>query len=528
MTVTAKGFAPERLPIDVATDSKPVTIQLKPGALLRLRVVDEDGNGMPHVDVRLQGWRGLNTTLDWHGFTDDAGRISWDSAPVDQLNLFAGTKGYFYSRNNFITADGDEHVIKMHKELTISGWATDAATGQAITQFKAIPGSERHDLVHGSNGQYSVTFNEPQSPLQVTIEADGYEPLTSDPFSAKTNQAVWNAELKRAVPEQGIAGTILLPDGIPAAGAQVALCTSRGGVLVGRGKFISYHDSGIKNADENGQFTFATEKTATMVVAIHPKGFASLDLNHAARPLVIQLQAWGRIEGSLKVRGETVAGQSIILTSLHFGSPAQPEFSFDITSYTAKTDDAGNFVFDQAPPGEANLLVSGGNGVPLSHQTPVLVPAGGTVQAQIGGSGSAVSGKFVLSNPTHAIDWPKHVWSANIVAKVPPVSVPPNLTLTQRAQWQREYNASDEGKARTRSFRSFPLNVSADGSFTVTDVPPGEYQLSVSFTKEPVDHTTFIGMGGPLLGSAQQDFTVPDQSLDAKEVELGTVTVKLR
>src|SRR6185437_15872681 len=45
ITVTAKSFAPERLAVDVKSDSKPVAIRLKPGALLRVRVVDENGNG---------------------------------------------------------------------------------------------------------------------------------------------------------------------------------------------------------------------------------------------------------------------------------------------------------------------------------------------------------------------------------------------------------------------------------------------------------------------------------------------------
>ncbi len=527
VTITAKGFAPERLPVNVASDSKPVTVALKPAALLRVRVVDENGAALPGIDVRLQGWRG-NNTLDWGGLTDNDGRISWDSAPTDQLDIYAGKQGYFSSRRNYITADGEEHVIKMEKELTVTGWALDAATGIAITEFKAIPGSDRHDLAHGTNGQYSVTFHEFEQPLQLTIEAEGYEPLTSPPLSTKTNLANWNAELKKLNPQEAIAGTILLPDGTPAVNAQVALCAQRGGVMLGRGKFIDYGNSGmIKKADDKGQFAFPQEKSATLVAAVNSQGFASLDLEHAPRPLVLRLQPWGRIEGSLKVHGESAAGRDIVLGNIHYGSPTAPGVSFDLRSFTVKTDDAGNFVFDQVPPGDANLYLSGGMGIPFSHQTLVLVPAGGTVQAQIGGSGGVIKGRFVLSDSTRAINWPKQVWFATIGTKISPPPVPPNLTREQRAQWLQEYNASDAARAGIRDSHSFPLNVSEDGSFSVVDVPPGNYMLNATFTKEPVDRSNFTGGLVPTLGSVRQDLSVPDVQ-DAKEVDLGTVTVKLR
>ena len=520
ITITAKGFAPERLPVNVASDSKPVTVQLKPAALLKVRVVDENSNGMPHVDVRLQAWRG-NNTLDWGGLTDDDGRISWDSAPTDQLDIFAGKQGYFYSRENMMTADGEEHVIKMRKELTVTGWAIDAATGIAITDFKAIPGAERHDLVHGSNGQYSVTFHEFQRPLQVTIEADGYELLTSDPISPNTNFVVWNAQLKKPNPQDAVGGTVLLPDGTPAAGAQVALCAGNRGVTLGRGKFLYRNDSMVKDADEKGQFSFAPEKDTHMVIAVHPRGFASVALNNATRPVTIQLQPWGRIEGALKVRRENNAGRDVSLFNANNGP--RVGFRFDDLSFSAKSDDIGNFVFDQVPPGYFNLFVSAGVGTPLAHETPVEVPAGGSVQVQIGGTGSSISGRFVLSGTN--ISWSKQTWFANVSAKLPPLPVPPNLTREQRVQWQEQYFASNEGIARARNARSFPLKVSDDGSFTVEDVPPGEYMLNASFTKESVDLSTFNGGTTPLIGSVRQDLVVSDQQ-DAKEVDLGTVVVK--
>ncbi len=138
-----------------------------------------------------------------------------------------------------------------------------------------------------------------------------------------------------------------------------------------------------------------------------------------------------------------------------------------------------------------------------------------------------IKGRFVLSDSTRAINWPKQVWFATIGTKISPPPVPPNLTREQRAQWLQEYNASDAARAGIRDSHSFPLNVSEDGSFSVVDVPPGNYMLNATFTKEPVDRSNFTGGLVPTLGSVRQDLSVPDVQ-DAKEVDLGTVTVKLR
>ena len=91
-----------------------------------------------HADVRLQAWRGYNT-LDWGGPTDSDGRIEWDSAPQDELNIYVGKEGFFNSRDNMIIADGQEHVIKLRRQITVTGLVTDADTGKPIPAFKAIP-----------------------------------------------------------------------------------------------------------------------------------------------------------------------------------------------------------------------------------------------------------------------------------------------------------------------------------------------------------------------------------------------------
>jgi hypothetical protein len=531
VTVVAKGYAPERVAVNVGNDSAPLNVQLKPAAWLRVRVVDESGNALSHVDVRLQDWRG-NNSLEWGGLTDDKGRIDWNSAPRDTVDLYAGKQSYFNSRNNLIVADGEEHTIKLHPQLTVSGSVVDATTGRPIADFKAIPGSEpayweRHNTAHGTNGEYELKFEEFRAPFQVRIEADGYEPAISPPLPPNTNSVAYDFKLKKLDSQSTVQGVVLLPDGSPAAGAQVALCTAEKGIQLGRAKFLDRRYSIVVDTDPAGHFAFPFDPAPKLVAAVHPQGFGRVQLNATNRNVSIVLQPWGRIEGTLKLRDGKNAGRQINLSAI--SNPySRQGISLDFGTFSAKTDEHGNFTFDQVPPGDFNLDLFIGFGIPFSHQTPVEVLAGETQKVQIGGTGRMVSGRFVFSDANRAIDWPKQAWYAHIATKLPPLPVPAGLKPAERQKWQEEYYQSAEGQARTRASRSYSLTLESDGSFTAEDVPPGSYELNAMFMSSPVDHTA-IGAGthNTTLGTLRQDVVVPDPTSNQSEapVDLGTVTI---
>ncbi len=389
LTVTAEGFAPERISVEVATNNQSLAIQLKTGALLRLRVIDEAGNGVEHARVQLQGWRG-HKTFGWGGFTDPEGRIEWRSAPHDELDLFVGKQGFFYSRNNLITADGEEHLITLHPQLTVTGTVVDSETKQPIQSFKAIPGSDgqnwqRLGLAHGTNGHYQLTFEEYQLPFLIRFEAEGYEPEVSKVLPQKATNATCNLALQKQDLLTAIQGVVFLPDGTPAAGAQVALCTSEKGVILGRKKFLDHGERLVVLTDKDGHFLFPAEPNPHSVAAVHDTGFGQARLDGTNRVLSLQLQPWGRIEGYLRLRNEKNSGQQIALFKQPLSGPLGWQgVSLDTGVYSTKTDTLGNFVFDLAPPGEFDLYLVPGMGIPFRCQTPVEVPAGTTLQVQMG------------------------------------------------------------------------------------------------------------------------------------------------
>ncbi len=536
ITITALGFAPERVGVEVSPDATPITVQLKPGAWLRLRAVDEKGNGVAHVRLQLQQWRG-NNSLDWGGFTDDSGRLEWNTAPRDRMDFAALKEGFFYSRNNWVMADGEEHTITLHQRLIVSGMVKDADTKQPIAVFKAIPGSvsardrehwERHGLVYGTDGDYKLTFDEYREPFQVRFEAEGYEAEVSRPLDPRVTQQTLNTELRKLDSSQGISGMVSLPDGNAAAGAQVALCTTGKGVVLSRTKFRKNDREILAVADADGRFTFTPEPKAHTIVAVHPQGFASVPVNRSKHVVTIQLERWGRIEGTLKLRRRSNAGQQIVFYRTP-GPTGQSTLTLDIDGFSTRTDERGNFIFEQVPPGDFDLFYVPGMGIPFSHQTPVHVEPGATLPVQIGGAGTTVAGRFKLSDPGLAIDWKRQMDLASLSVKLPPLPVPSGLTTEQIAEWQIQFENSAEGRARARASRGYPLDLQADGAFAVDDVPPGTYELN-AYLFDSV-HNPGQPEPGQYLGSVRRDVVVPEAGAPSKEsdeiLDIGNVTVPI-
>ena len=251
----------------------------------------------------------------------------------------------FFSRNNFVQADGEEHTITLHQQLHVSGVVKDAVSKQPIASFKAIPGSvsapdqaswERHGLVYGTNGDYKLSFDEFQPPFQVRFEADGYEVVVSDPLDHRITQQILNMELRRQDSNETISGTVILPDGTAAASAQVGLCTRDQGVTLSRMKFLKQDREILASADGDGHFSFAPEPKAHTIVAVHAQGFASLPVNRTNGVMAIQLERWGRIDGTLKLKNHSNAGQQIVFYRTP-GPAGGSMLTLDINAFSAKT-----------------------------------------------------------------------------------------------------------------------------------------------------------------------------------------------
>ncbi len=393
--VSAQGFAPEYRQVTLREDLEPVTVELDPGAVLRLRVADDSGEAVRGARVSLEQWGEHRQKLKWSAESGIDGRIEWASAPREgELELCAVKDGWCYTRDLRFKADGQEHLVTLQRQLEVSGWVSDAATSRPITQFKAFPGYgdgayawERLDTRAGTDGKFVIQFQERQMPWRVRVEAEGYEPFVSDPLPPNFNEAL-SVAMQPLDPARAVPGVVFRPDGGPSAAAEVALLTpEHNASLTGRPRFR--HDPGdklIAVADAQGRFSFGPEAKAQTVVAASPDGFARIGVGDPSKPLTVQLKPWGRIEGSVESGAGAQPMESVVLTACNPDPKGSLRLEFDF----ARPDADGRFAFGFVPPESVCLYLNPGLGKAFHHRTEVAVVPGGTSSVIITNIGTIV------------------------------------------------------------------------------------------------------------------------------------------
>ncbi len=540
ISASATAFAPSVMSVEVTSNNRDVLFRLSRGAELPIRITDQDGSGIPDA------WAVLELPISHNGdfrvSTDAAGYAKFEGIPTNALKgllLHAGANGYFYARNFTVGANVAQPIIRLTKSLHVTGNVLDAETRQPIVQFKAIPcrgedssGYDRSETSHGQSGWYSMGFTEPGMPYRVRIEAEGYEPAMSPPMGSQPAEQSQDFLLRRADSKAAIHGVVLLPDGNPAAKIRVCLLTFEQGAALQYGELKPNPGSMpsiLTNTDEHGEFTFAAAPQAHTLIASDPAiGFGLLRM-HGAGPLyTIQLSPWGRIEGTLQLSGNAAPNRQV---SLQRGWPAYRSVQDGLyAADSATTDASGHFTFEQVPPGGVTLYLSEGIGKSLSHQTALEVHAGVTTQVEMGSGGRLITGTLVISDGSKA-DWRTQVILASLVtnAKRPSIQLPPAKDFAGKLNLLDFFDQSTEWRAFERGSGSFPLQIAADGSFTVENIRPGPYKLSVSISESPYDPgNPRIGMqrfGRRTSASLVTEVVVPGELDDLTPLDLGTFTL---
>jgi beta-lactamase regulating signal transducer with metallopeptidase domain len=326
----------------------------------------------------------------------------------------------------------------------------------------------------------------------------------------------------RAVEFSGspLKAVVLLPDGTPVAGADVACVTPdstfnlRGRSFQrGRSAWAAGQDQIIQTADD-GSFTLDTEVAATAVLAAHEKGFVKVSLDSVRASGKIVLQPWGRIEGVLHIGSRLGTNELVGLGNIAFGArfAALPEVR---ANFQAHTDSQGRFVIPDVPPGKltiGRIASMGPNSWNYTSETNIVVKAGEPTQVEIGGTGRPVIGRAALNEAGSGVDWTTAV--CTLALKVP---VPKFKTIQEQRAWRW-----DSEDAPQRFF--YHALAKADGSFLIEDVPPGDYYLYIEIDQHNAGaHPVMINAHG------QKEVTVrPSQGTgETNPFDLGTISVKV-
>ena len=112
-----------------------------------------------------------------------------------------------------------------------------------------------------------------------------------------------------------ITGTVVLPNGQPAAGAQVALTVSGYQLELVNAK-LEGDSRELVIADQDGQFSLPLIQYANGIVAVSENGYAELGIQEFVNGSKIVLQPWGRIEGVLHIGTRIGTNEAVSYTHL--------------------------------------------------------------------------------------------------------------------------------------------------------------------------------------------------------------------
>jgi hypothetical protein len=307
-------------------------------------------------------------------------------------------------------------------------------------------------------------------------------------------QGLANSDPPKAGAASGkyVTGTVLTPDGKPAAQAKVALGVAGDWIVIADGSIKSRATDALqRQTDESGHFRLVPQTTRFWLVVTHPSGCARVECEPDNYPDVVTLTRWARVEGTFRIarKPRPYAGITIMWGDSHPLDPHKPRLTGD---YAEATDATGQFVFERVMPGPVhvgNRLRK--NEVELtqmdSGQTVGIDPQPGqTTHVDLGAFGRPVIGQLRPPDGEKKAPWHRALVSIN--PESPELHFKgPNCTAT----------------------------VNRDGNFCFDDVAPGEYHL-IARVISTGDHLERHKIKVPAI----------NEKLSQRPVDLGILTLE--
>jgi hypothetical protein len=271
-----------------------------------------------------------------------------------------------------------------------------------------------------------------------------------------------------------IEGTVVLPGGKPAAGAQVAMTAPGHQLELGYAR-LEGNLQLVVIADQEGHFHFSPVPYADGIVAVNENGYAERGLQDYTNGSKLTLQPWGRIEGVLRIGTRLGTNEEVQLGAFNSG----PAIFHNSSVWKTVTDGEGRFVFTCVPPGTRGVSHGG-------IREKFTVKPGETIHISVGGTGRAVIGKLVI--PSTATNGAEP--SAGILLEAP-------------------------------DYRALSVKLAPDGTFRVDDVPAGTWGLEVLISRDRINKpgAEFIGAAGRTLVIPEMPGGRSDDPLDVGTVE---------
>ena len=503
LSVIIGGWAPQLRHLKVEPGLAPQNFQLKPGKPIELRFVDSAGKAIPNVRVSILEWKGSESIQSSHNpnhpkvpstqipkNADENGVWQWTSAPDEPVKLRAYHEGYA-SHELEIAGGTPSRTITMKPEHRITGAVTDAVTGKPIPIFGIIPidvfrknwlSAERFNAKPGKNGQLDYLATRTDIPLRLQIEADGYRTQLGPEFRVgDDNSLVQNFCLQ---PSKPITGTVVDLNGQPAKRAEVFLGTRMQEIEL---------DSEIGNykilTDAEGRFTFPDPGEPIIILAQTKSGVVTVQFPADQHDLgVLKLQPWASIRGQFYDGGKPVRKASVILNPKRERNLDEPKLD---GSLQTQTDNEGRFEFPRVMSGLASVRVYLGPWRDAEYRSgpsmPLSIRPGQKIEINLGKEGAIVQGKVQLNgdvpdglNCTYSLN---QLYRRESVIKPSPEIAALGFDISKGLQ--NNWDKTKEGLQYLGTLQSWFVKLAPDGSFRVSGVPAGKYDLKIKIYAKP-------------------------------------------
>ncbi len=505
LTVVAPGFSPQRRMVNVAKSMDELVFSMQRGKRLTLKIVDRSGNPIPNAYVGVREWRGakslynsrhssvLNSRIPRQ--SDENGVYLWNWAPDDAVTYQVSARD-FSSNTVTLIATEAEHVVKLSRALIASGKVTNAKTGKPVMEFRVVPvivfrpeflTTTFDDQMPGKDGRYEIELTddgERDYRYQVRIDADGYRSAISEQtFGLGDGHVTQDFSLEPAAARQG---TVVDRQGKPVASAKVVQATPsilpamRNAALEWGGRRLE--------TSANGRFQLPATFEPIRLRVIHASGFADVSRKPDEPIGTIQLQPWAKVSGKLLQDGRPIPNETVYFFPVLNGRLGDPRFQ---DSFTAPTDENGQFEFDRLPPiaGAVRALLGPWQESPLtsSQAVPLDLKPGEKKAITLGGTGVAVTGRVAASGRSNS-KLNKN-WSLNYLIRrdggielserFPQLSFDPAGPV--QTSWFLDPSSSGWLGTRQNHF----VKLAPDGRFHISGVPPGKYDLVLRLFEQP-------------------------------------------
>jgi len=531
ITVYPDRYAPIIQAVDIREGMTAMCVTLKPGRTYRGQVVDVKGNPMEGIRVGTQEWR-LGKEQRWMSrltTTDAQGMFTLANLPEGEIELSFGRKKGYLGFSQDLPADVSQvDKVVMYDVPVFTGRVVDAETGRPVTDFEIVNGVRRggeaspdwsrhyRQQVKDPNGAFTnewagYGFAYPVSVVScIKVEAKGYMP--SAPILLELGKTCESLVI-RMNKGTSIAGTILQPDGGPAAKAQIALVRKGEMAFVDRDQFsaagFAYQAETMATADADGRFELPPTGEQGLIVAVHRMGYAQVQSAQFVNGSPIRLLAWSRVEGTIDRSTADEKETEIALYCLEEKTDRQIPCIRWLLGRMAATSDT--FTFDCVP---SVPLAVGRISRYEMHNGYYFVPEPGkTYRVPVATSGRIATGRIVRpdqlpQDKSVAFMDPRCVHAVAFRTDGS-TGVPPEIEGLDEQSfnwlWQ---DKEDTYKPSTTLRKRLVPTMSEDGSFAFRGLEPGTYEFVINW-HAPLGENVSCGRG-VLEAVAISRFTVPD------------------